>query len=332
MAAEIQHRRTHNLLLINRILSCRDQVSPFTLILDSLQQSGWPLLTKIISRAKISKVHITFVSFETVRKPAQVDDFIPCHGKSHLEVQRLLTTKIQPSRKSLLIFDTLHPLLNQPTFSPAPFLGTLLSPSATIVALVHADVPVTAPANVYAADALTLLRYMATAILTTHSLAHTVARKIARDRSLAEPAFGLETGVDGVVVSAGSNSAVNVVVEMEQRRKSGRSVVEWFVVATTTATGDGELRAMGDLRGRSEDVVLLEDHAAYPKPALDNGREEGEGMDSTFNLGLTEEQRRDREKVVLPYFDAQKEGGGLGGRILYDMGAEDDFDEEEDEI
>jgi elongator complex protein 5 len=37
--------------------------------------------------------------------------------------------------------------------------------------------------------------------------------------------------------------------------------------------------------------------------------------------------------VVLPYFDAQQGNGpGEGGRILYDMGEEDDFDEEEDEI
>jgi elongator complex protein 5 len=56
-------------------------------------------------------------------------------------------------------------------------------------------------------------------------------------------------------------------------------------------------------------------------------------MEATFNLGLTEKQRRDREGVVLPYFDAQVEvGGGEGGRILYEMGREDDFDEEEDEI
>ena len=54
-------------------------------------------------------------------------------------------------------------------------------------------------------------------------------------------------------------------------------------------------------------------------------------LDTTFELGLTEKQRRDREGVVLPYYDAQK-GGGEGGRILYDMGEEDDFDEEEDEI
>jgi len=61
-------------------------------------------------------------------------------------------------------------------------------------------------------------------------------------------------------------------------------------------------------------------------------------MNTTFNLGLTEKQKRDRENVVLPYFDAQKDGGaagpGDGGRILYDMGTEDreDFDDEEDEI
>jgi elongator complex protein 5 len=54
--------------------------------------------------------------------------------------------------------------------------------------------------------------------------------------------------------------------------------------------------------------------------------------DSTFALGLTAKQRADREGVVLPYVDAQKGHGGEGGRIFYDMGPEDDFDEEEDEI
>jgi elongator complex protein 5 len=49
---------------------------------------------------------------------------------------------------------------------------------------------------------------------------------------------------------------------------------------------------------------------------------------------LTEKQRKDRDGVVLPYFDAQKGEGGEGGRILYEMGAEDreDFDDEENEI
>ena len=58
----------------------------------------------------------------------------------------------------------------------------------------------------------------------------------------------------------------------------------------------------------------------------------GSEIESTFSLGLTDKQKAAREGVVLPYFDAQKGEGGEGGRILYDMGSEDDFDEEEDEI
>ena len=77
--------------------------------------------------------------------------------------------------------------------------------------------------------------------------------------------------------------------------------------------------------------MLLDDHPLFQKPKEDdNTKPELTGM--TFELALTERQRLEREGVVLPYFDAQKAGGGEGGRILYDMGVEDDFDEEEDEI
>lgn len=146
-----------------------------------------------------------------------------------------------------------------------------------------------------------------------------------------------------MLVGTGANDARGVVVEMEHRRKSGRSVGEWYFLPAAsrdmrggagTATGAAE-REKERERGR---VMLLDDHPLY-KTAV-NTEEELPGASgtgnadeaTTFNLGLTDKQRRDREGVVLPYFDAQKEGGGGGGRILYDMGVEDDFDEEEDEI
>lgn len=103
---------------------------------------------------------------------------------------------------------------------------------------------------------------------------------------------------------------------MEMRRRSGRAVAERFVLAP------------------GGNFMLLSDHSVFARPA-GGGEERGEdeGGETTFSLGLTDKQRRDREGVVLPYFDAQTEvGGGEGGRILYDMGREDDFDEEEDEI
>jgi len=185
----------------------------------------------------------------------------------------------------------------------------------------------------YSPQPLTVLKYLATTIMTTHSLHHVVARKAARDRSVAEPVFGLEEDVEGVLLGLGGNAPEGLVLEMEYRRKSGRGVREWyFVPASAAKTATASTNVAGTSRFR-ETVVLLEDHPLYRRPeAEDEGKTEGEeGMDVTFELGLTDKQRKDREGVVLPYFDAQK-GGGEGGRILYDMGVEDDFDEEEDEI
>lgn len=87
-------------------------------------------------------------------------------------------------------------------------------------------------------------------------------------------------------------------------------------------------------RALGASVILLEDHPSFVAMREQVSTKDGgdtEDAGTTFELGLTERQKADREGVVLPYFDAQK-GGGEGGRILYDMGSEDDFDEEEDEI
>jgi len=112
------------------------------------------------------------------------------------------------------------------------------------------------------------------------------------------------------------------VLEMEHRRRSGRGVEETFFIPPPSPPSSD---------AKDGKIILLDDHPLY-RPRIDpvqEGVEEGES--GTFELGLTEKQRRDREGVVLPFFDAQR-GGGEGGRILYEMGVEDDFDEEEDEI
>lgn len=182
-----------------------------------------------------------------------------------------------------------------------------------------------------------LLKYLATTLLTTHSLHHILAREAALARSQVPPSFGLEEGVEGVVQGLGSNGSDGLVLELQHRRKSGRGVREWFVLPLSppTHTTSGSATTPGKAK---ETVMLLEDHPSYAKltsasaSTETTGGEAGEG--STFELGLTPKQRADREGVVLPYFDAQKSDGGAGegGRILYDMGSEDDFDEEEDEI
>lgn len=187
------------------------------------------------------------------------------------------------------------------------------------MAVYHQDIPLQmAGSSPYAPNPLVLLKFLATTILCVHSLAQTVARRQAADKSLAEPVFGLTEEIEGVVKGLHGNDRRGLVLEMEHRRKSGRGITEWFFIPTASA---------------KEKILLLEDHPLYRQqlPGTDT-KDEPENIDATFDLGLTEKQRRDREGVVLPYFDAQKDGGGAGGRILYDMGVEDDFDEEEDEI
>jgi elongator complex protein 5 len=229
------------------------------------------------------------------------------------------------------------------------FLSSLLSPTTSVLATYHTDIPVPLspftlqkPSNPYSPDPLTTLMYLSTAILRISSLPQTIEKKRARDRSLQEPVFGLEEGREGVLMGlkgANGEGMDGVVVEMEIRRKSGRGVREVFVLSTSTKVPTTpESVSRGELGGK---LCLLDDHPLYAPPAPPEpgnrarGMEEaGDGeVETTFSLGLTEKQRRDREGVVLPYFDAQRgEGSGEGGRILYEMDRVDDFDEEEDEI
>ncbi|KAL9073170.1 MAG: hypothetical protein Q9157_004839 [Trypethelium eluteriae] len=289
----LERRRTHNLLLISKLLNQRENVSPFTLLLDSLEQSASPLLQEYITRARLSKVKVVYVSYDSFRGPRGVDEFANAAQQEPMRLQKMLQTRI---------------------------------------ASIESHIPViSSTASAYSPPSLVLLKHLATTILTTRSLSHTVARKRARERSVAEPSFGIAEEVEGVITGLGGNDLRGLVFNMEHRRKSGRSMREWLVLHNVSRR---------DLNPRSErltpgSVTLLEDHSLFRKLDEEDIKflDQDQTIDSTFNLGLSERQRKDREGVVLPYFDAQKaEGVGEGGRILYDMGIEDDFDEEEDEI
>ena len=220
------------------------------------------------------------------------------------------------------MFDTLYPLACNTNLDLPSFLSSLVTPTTSLLAIYHTDIPLPPPPNPYAPSPLTSLEFLATTIFTTHSLEQVLSRKRAADKSLAEPVFGLEEKREGVIIGLGSNDPKGLVLEMNHRRKSGRNVEETFFLLPLTS---------------KEKPLLLDDHPLYRRPDLGDAKSAADEVAaelSTFDLGITAKQRRDREGVVLPYFDAQKDGfgGGEGGRILYDMGVEDDFDEEEDEI
>ena len=53
VGVNLSHRRTHNLLLISKLLSLRDTASPLTLLVDSLAQPATPLIQEYIRRANV---------------------------------------------------------------------------------------------------------------------------------------------------------------------------------------------------------------------------------------------------------------------------------------
>jgi elongator complex protein 5 len=217
------------------------------------------------------------------------------------------------------------------------FLGSFIAPSgpsaskaeASLVVTYHQDVPALPQQNHYPPSPLSVLTYLATSIITLHSFSHILTQKAARDRSLAAPVFGLEEEQDGVLLGrldkmGGTGAAEGIVLELEHRRKSGRGVLEWYLLPPASRYSPQHVK---------EIVTLLDDNVLYNPPMELGTNADDDEPKSTFELGLTDRQKRDREGVVLPYFDAQRgDGPGEGGRILYDMGEEDDFDEEEDEI
>ena len=267
---------------------------------------------------------------------------------------------------TLVILDTLNPLLSDSAPLPT-LLAPLIGPQTSLLATLHTSVPLvpfqqpTLSHAGYSPPPQTLLTYLATTLITLQPLPHVLDAKRAELRAEAPPTFGLGadsglaaasqtryrssngvgTGlsgewVEGVLVGLGAQSE-DVVLGVEFRRKSGRTMGGEYVLSRSTDKGGAGGPPVG--RSARPEIMLLEEHPRY-KALFPSDLGEGASKDDaetgeTFSLSLTEKQRRDREGVVLPYFDAQRdEGPGEGGRILYQMGEEDfgDWDEEEDEV
>jgi elongator complex protein 5 len=196
-------------------------------------------------------------------------------------------------------------------------------------------VPIVLPKtfNEYEPEPFTILCHLATAILRLSSLQQEIERQKARNRALVEPEWGLKEDREGVLIGLKTKEKTGdergVVIRMELRRRSGRTITESFVLQQAGSAQVSQIPP-----GK---LMLLSDHPMFASPedvqGDGAGADDDEQPESTFNLGLTDKQRKDREGIVLPYFDAQTDiGAGEGGRILYEMGREDDFDDEEDEI
>lgn len=331
-----QYQR-HSLQLISRVLNIRTNASPFTLILDDLNQRAMPLVGELVRRGLSRNVNVVVVSFESTRFHPAVRS-IPAYGdETGEQILQHIRKVLSEAKESLVVIDSLYELLSVKNVDMGALFNLVAGEFAsTLIGVYHQDtIPNQDAHKAYAPQPLDLFKYMATTVITCRSFAHVLAAKAAKERSLPEPTHGLLQGAEGIVQCLDANDHRGIVIEVEFRRKSGRPESEtYFLRAARRSDYNAPLSGMAFGTLRQEFITLLDQVPAYRSnevTGLVNAA--ANEIESTFNLSLTDKQKQAREGVVLPYFDAQKgEGAGEGGRILYDMGEEDDFDEEEDEI
>ncbi|CAK7274637.1 hypothetical protein SEPCBS119000_006274 [Sporothrix epigloea] len=365
MATRERTRSSYSVLVLQRLLNLRDGVSPLTLVLDTVRESGVPLVEELMLRAKVAsaekpeqeraKIVYAASNLTPRRRSPHVDVYVERRGQP-LAVWQAAIAKAAAGPRTLIVIDSICHIARQDPLHTAALVSSLVAPTISVVGLYHTDhtteatMAGTSPLLRGKPHPFRVLCHLATAVLRVLPLHEEVARKRARDRAEEPPAFGWAAsegwpyGYSDAARRYGSRKelmggqAPNVtrrglLVSMELRRRSGRAVVEQYVVVL----GSPAPWQKGATPCR--DITVMADHALFaaydPREAhrMDEEDDEDSEPTSTFNLGLTDKQRRDRDGIVLPYFDAQTDiGYGEGGRILYDMGREDDFDDEEDEI
>ncbi|KAF2443598.1 hypothetical protein P171DRAFT_432825 [Karstenula rhodostoma CBS 690.94] len=333
-----QYQR-HAIQLMSSLLNVRANASPFTLVLDDLNQRAIPFLQHLVVRALSRNINVVIVSFEDTRFHTQVRHVSAWGNRTAATILADIEQAISDRKESLVIIDSMYDAVATKNIDTAALFNlVVMKCTSTLVGIYHTDMLPelsASGADAYAPQPLELLKFMATSIITCRSLSHVLAAKAARERSLAEPTFGMQTGAEGIVQCLHANDERGIVLEAEFRRKSGRSESETYFLRPSRYSDYHQPIAPHQLYGtlKQEFVTLLDQHPAYAnKHVVGIVAAADDEMETSFNLALTDKQKAAREGVVLPYFDAQKQEGGEGGRILYDMGEEDDFDEEEDEI
>ncbi|KAF2471184.1 uncharacterized protein BDR25DRAFT_223108 [Lindgomyces ingoldianus] len=331
-----QHQR-HSVLVMSQALSARAQRSPFTLVLDDLNQQADQILTTMIARGLSRGINVVYVAFEHPSSHPAVR-FIPAFGTHSHHTGDQILAEIERAigifKESLVIVDSFHDLFDIKGVQPVDFGNLINKYDSYTVGVYHQDIATPVHATSYAPSPLEVTKFMATAIFTCKSLAQVLAAKAAKERSLPEPTFGLLQGAEGIVQSITANDLRGVVIDAEFRRVSGRPEFETFWLRRTF-TSDFEPPLAGLPFGplKQEFVMCLEQLPLYcSDETMANVNAKADEIDVPFKLELTLRQKKVRDGVLLPHFDAQGGEGGEGGRILYEMGEEDDFDEEEDEI
>ncbi|KAG9321630.1 hypothetical protein KVV02_006734 [Mortierella alpina] len=236
--------------------------------------------------------------------------------KSIRRVSKAITDAISSQHPSnfTIYFDSLSQFLavSVPgTFNLIRSITGLLTDSSRIIAIHHEDVP---DADSFLPDA--------SKPYASNSLAHIATTMIAvkSSESIRQEQEDLRNGVVAVkefcYLSVHGNAWDSAVCEVEHKRKSGKVARETNAYHLDAPTGELIVVNIWDVVGDMPDLEKLD---------LEESQTSDPAANLSFNLNLTEEQRKAKNDTVLPYLKTQESSGA----IYYEPDAADDFDDDD---
>ncbi|BFZ61774.1 hypothetical protein YB2330_002850 [Saitoella coloradoensis] len=312
---------THSQPLLTRLLTFKQaNASPLISFLPTLSQSLVPVTRSFVKRALLQDLRVLYVTSESNTKHVR-----NIYGAETEVIETLRTSPDGSSYNRLSVTQTLGEIRSRITsanWTPgkyilvidslryidadnvAAFVGALASLRPLSV-LVTCSTSVPEVDGTYSPGKETLLRYLSTTIISPFE-----------EKTFGAVSLDDEKPMWPLQLSAQRQK--DLLLTVEHRRKSGRAVLEECVFNIVSST-----------------VRLY----TPPAPSLPPPKEEPSVDDvmaglTTFNLGMTERERKQKEGVVLPHFSAQDLGGekdekGDEGSIWYEPGSEDDYDPED---
>ncbi|CAI8500656.1 unnamed protein product [Hanseniaspora opuntiae] len=150
---------------------------------------------------------------------------------------------------------------------------------------------------------------LADQILKTESNVILDLNPIIKDNKFVYDEEELDNNLNKFHIPRGFNNTKRYHVDFTNKRKSGRISTFKFIINSA----DHEY---------IDDTKML----TVDNPFGNNDISEFEGM-TTFNLQMTDKQRKAKESVELPFMEAQQFSSG--GAIVYEFEKDDDYDEED---
>lgn len=292
-------------VLLKRVLSLRE-ATPFLLACDTFVQSASLLTNELIhtSRQANPDIVLIYLSFETPTPPSFVlknkDYFLDLLEKDpEKTLKSFLESPIHfenGAKRKLFIIDSLNYIQHDKVVD---FLKLLMQPNHTVYGIYHQDFPLEVSGSKKGPSTYSYLHYLSSCVFDVKSLDHEDTDSTYYKTLINGPTFP---------VGVRTTQRQKFFVHLTYRRKSGRSLDYKFVIDSSSHEYENVSSSVPTTQ--AEDESLLTNL-------------------TTFNLNTTQKQKEQREKVDLPFLEAQQSMGSVGASIVYEFEKDDDYDEED---